>query len=79
MPTQSLATAKILANVHRYFRFYLASFLTGMLALLLVVSARLEPQAAGTPPAADLSKGAVAVALPHAATPAGPWARHRGR
>jgi hypothetical protein len=45
MPSYS-PTAKILANVHRFGRFYLASVLTGVLGLLLLLSAHLENNAA---------------------------------
>ena len=42
-------TAKVVANVHRFGRFYLASVLTGLLGALLVLSAQRENSAAPLP------------------------------
>ncbi len=42
MMSDDSLTAKILANVHRFGRFYLASVLTGVLGGLLLLSAHLE-------------------------------------
>lgn len=52
----------LIDNLQRYARFYLASFLTGMLGLLLALSARFKEEAAT--PAAALSERPVAVEQP---------------
>lgn len=50
MPSYSSSTDNILANVHRYGRFYLASVLMALLATLLLLSAHRERDAAAPPP-----------------------------